>query len=151
MRRRRRATGFTLLEALVALALIAVLLAVAVPALVTPTGVELRSAAHTVASGLRQARLEAMRQQRPIALQVDVETRTLQLEGRAQTRQLPREMSVELFTARREMLDEHRGGIRFYPDGSSTGGEVTLTLEGLATRVVVEWLTGRVRIAEAPS
>ena len=151
MQRRACAAAFTLLETLVALALIAVLLAVAVPALITPSGVELRSAAHTVASGLRQARLEAMRQQRPIALQVDVETRTLRLEGREQTRELPRELTVELFTARREMLDERRGGIRFYPDGSSTGGEVTLTLDGLATRVVVEWLTGRVRIAETPS
>jgi general secretion pathway protein H len=143
--------GFTLLETLVALALIAVLLAVAVPALITPTGVQLRSAAHTVASGLRQARLEAIRQQRPIALQVDVEARTLQLEGKGRTRELPRELELELFTAQREMIEPQRGGIRFYPDGSSTGGQVTLTLDGLSTRVVVEWLTGRVRVEETPS
>ncbi len=49
------------------------------------------------------------------------------------------------------MLAPGRGGIRFYPDGSSTGGRVTLSLEGLQMRVDVEWLTGRVRITEDDS
>jgi general secretion pathway protein H len=138
--------GFTLLETLVALALVAVLLAVAVPALVTSPGVELRAAADTLATGLRQARLEAQRRQRPLALQVDVEARTLQLEDDARQRQLPEDIQLELFTAEQEMLGPGHGGIRFYPDGSSTGGRVTLELAGLRTRVDVEWLTGRVRI-----
>lgn len=148
MRRVARHSGFTLLETLVTLALIAVLLAVAVPALVASPGVELRAAAGVIATGLRQAKLEAQRNRQSIALQVDVEARTLILEGRERVRQLPPEIELEITTAEQEMLSPDRGGIRFYPDGSSTGGRISLTLEGLKTRVDVEWLTGRVKVTE---
>src|SRR5260370_1065900 len=37
------------------------------------------------------------------------------------------------------------GGFRFFPDGSSTGGDVTLSLRGKQTRLCVDWLTGEVR------
>ena len=148
MGRVARHSGFTLLETLVTLALIAILLAVAVPALVTTPSVELRSAARVIATGLRQARLESQRSRRSIALQVDVEARTLVLEGHERARQLPPEIQLEITTAEQEMLSPDRGGIRFYPDGSSTGGRVSLSLEGLKTRVDVEWLTGRVKVTE---
>jgi general secretion pathway protein H len=36
------------------------------------------------------------------------------------------------------------GGFRFFPDGSSTGGDVTLSLHGKQTRLCVDWLTGGV-------
>lgn len=148
MGRVARHFGFTLLETLVTLALIAVLLAVAVPALVTTPGIELRSAARVIATGLRQAKLEAQRNRQSIALQVDVEARTLVLEGHERVRQLPPEIELEITTAEQEMQSPDRGGIRFYPDGSSTGGRISLSLEGLKTRVDVEWLTGRVKVTE---
>ena len=139
--------GFTLLETLVALALVAVLLAVAVPALVVPKGVELRAAADLVATGLRQARLAAIRGQRPVALLMNVDTRVLQVEGAPKPRTLPRDVQLELVTAQ-GMLSGAIGGIRFFPDGSSTGGRVTLRLHGLQAEVGVEWLTGRIHVRE---
>ncbi|MFC6669230.1 GspH/FimT family pseudopilin [Marinobacterium aestuariivivens] len=36
--------------------------------------------------------------------------------------------------------------IRFYPDGSSSGGTVVLTGSGGRYEIGVDWLTGRVRI-----
>ena len=41
-----------------------------------------------------------------------------------------------------------RGGIDFFPDGTSTGGRITLALEGRNRRIDIEWLTGRIRVAE---
>lgn len=142
------AAGFTLLELLVALTLVSLLLAIAVPALIVPPGVELRSAADLVATGLRQARLTAIREQRPVALLLDVDARALQVEGGRRVRTLPRDVQLELYTAQREIVGARRGGIRFYPDGTSTGGRVMLTREGLRTEVDVEWLTGRIRVRE---
>ncbi len=140
--------GFTLLETLLALAILGLVLAVAVPALVVTPGAGLRAAAELVATGLRQARVTAVREQRPVALLLDVEARALRVEGRQRVRTLPREVTLELHTAQGEIVDARRGGIRFYPDGSSTGGRVTLTRQGMRTDVDVEWLTGRVRIRE---
>ncbi len=41
-----------------------------------------------------------------------------------------------------------RGAIRFYPDGSSTGGRITVASGERKFLVDVDWLTGRVSIKE---
>lgn len=146
--RRAAGVGFTLLETLVALAIVALLLAVAAPALVVPTGVGLRAAADAVATGLRQARLTAVRRQRPTALLLDVNARAMQVEGGHRVRTLPGDLVVELYTAQGEIVGSRGGGIRFFPDGSSTGGRVTLRLHGQQAEVGVEWLTGRIHVRE---
>ena len=38
----------------------------------------------------------------------------------------PQRLDLKLYTAQSEIVDDKRGAIRFYPDGSSTGGRVTL-------------------------
>ena len=40
------------------------------------------------------------------------------------------------------------GGIRFYPDGQSSGGEIALTLDGRSARIAVNWLTGEPRLIQ---
>jgi len=147
-RPRPRSTGFSLLELLVALAIAALIAAVTLPALRPSPVAELRSSAQLVAAELRQTRLDAMDSGRPLALLVDTAQRTLQQQHRQDPRRLPDNLVIGLSTAQREMLGPHRGGIRFWPDGSATGGRVTLESGPLRIRVDVEWLTGRVRISE---
>jgi general secretion pathway protein H len=142
---RARHAGFTLFEILVTLTILAVLLGVAVPALRPSPAVELRGAAGTITTALRQARMEAIKQGKPLALIIDIERRSLRLEGKKKQRQLSERLNMELFTAESEMLEDKIGGIRFYPDGSSTGGRVTLEYDDLRSLVDVEWLTGRIR------
>ena len=43
--------------------------------------------------------------------------------------------------------DDKVGAIRFYPDGSSTGGRITVASGERKYLVDVDWLTGRVSIA----
>jgi general secretion pathway protein H len=50
-------------------------------------------------------------------------------------------MTVALTVAETERV-ANIGGIRFFPDGQSSGGEIALTLEGRSARIAVNWLTG---------
>ena len=146
-----RGGGFTLVELLVVLA-IAALLLTAVPPLISAAfpGVELKGAARRTLAALRLARESAIRTGSDTALVVDVEAHTLTLTGQPPV-SLPGGIGLRLNAASREMLDEQRGAIRFFPDGSSTGGVITLTrptaLGQAGYRVGVNWLTGRVRMA----
>lgn len=144
---RRGAPGFTLIELLVVLVIIALVAAVAIPNLRQSPSVELKTNADQVAAALRQTRVDAMTSGKALALLVDTDARTVQRENASSVRQLPRGLGITLDTAAGEMLSEQRGGIRFWPDGSATGGRVTLASDGLQIRVDVEWLTGRVRIS----
>jgi general secretion pathway protein H len=51
-------------------------------------------------------------------------------------------------TAAHEAADDRVGSIRFFPDGSSTGGRISLSSGKSIHTVVVDWLTGHVRIVE---
>jgi general secretion pathway protein H len=146
----RRPLGFTLLEVLLVL-----VIAAGGYALVLRlsgggvSGAQLKSAARSVAAGLRDARGTAIARQEPTALFVDLEKRQIEVEGRGRPRSLPEKLSLKLYTAQSEIVDEQRGAIRFYPDGSSTGGRVTLSGSGESRLLVdVDWLTGRVTIRD---
>jgi general secretion pathway protein H len=144
-----RAGGFTLLEILIVLVIITLLLAVVPPMLSGALGtVQLRAAARDLAAGLGRARSAAIASQQEATLVVDVESRSYQVSGERQALQLPDHVAVKLFTAKSELESDSKGAIRFFPDGSSTGGRVTLSHGDLAYLVDVDWLTGRVRILE---
>ncbi|MBN2886182.1 MAG: GspH/FimT family pseudopilin [Chromatiaceae bacterium] len=146
--RTRRARGFTLVELVVVLA-IAGLLLTAVPALFSAAlpGLELKGAARRAVATLRLARETAIRRGAEAALVVDVEARRLRIEPGGRPLALPKGLDLRLAAASREMQGETRGAIRFFPDGSSTGGRLWLSHEGRGYEVGVNWLTGRVRLA----
>jgi general secretion pathway protein H len=58
------------------------------------------------------------------------------------------EIDITLFTAQSELTDAKTGAIRFYPDGSSTGGRVMLAREDRKFLVEVDWMTGQVKILD---
>lgn len=150
---RAAAAGFTLLELLVVLAIIAAVAAIGIPRLVTPSSLSAPAeAARAVAAALRETRLYAVRHNRPAELLVDVERRSLGLPGGAR-RSLPASVHVALYTGEGLVLDSERGAIRFFPDGSSSGGEVGIRAAGGGeneageVKVSVNWLTGRVHVS----
>lgn len=133
---------------MVVLAIIALLLAIA-PPLITAAlpGVELKASARRVAAGLRLAREEAIRSGSDIAFTLDLEERTFAVDGKFRQGKLSEGIKLKLEAAEREMLSDHAGAVRFFPDGSSTGGRIVLSGEGTGYQVGVQWLTGRIRIA----
>jgi len=149
MSARRRARGFTLLEVLLVLVIAASAYALVVRFTgAGVSGAELKSAARAVAAGLRDARGTAIASQASAAMLVDLDKRTLEVTGAAKPRQLSERLELKLYTAQSEVIDERRGAIRFYPDGSSTGGRVTVAAGERKLLVDVDWLTGRVSIKE---
>ncbi len=145
---RARHAGVSLLELLIVLAIIGFVSAIAIPML--SGGVsnsELRSAARELAAGLRLARSEAVTQRRETFLVVDLAGRRFKVD-RDEERSLPKNMEMKLFTAQRDLVDATTGSIRFYPDGGSNGGRITLGSGERKYEVDVDWLTGRVAILD---
>lgn len=141
--------GFTLLELLMVLVIAASGYALVVRLAGSGvSGAELKSAARAVAAGLRDARGTAIATQESAALTIDLERRSFEVSGGRRARALPPRLDLKLYTAQSEIVDEKHGAIRFYPDGSSTGGRVTLASGERKLLVDVDWLTGRVSIKE---
>ena len=143
----RHLRGFTLLELLVVLFLLGLVYALAAPALdAGATGLRMKSAARQVAAGLRKARGVAVAGRREAVLALDVEQRSFSVTGDPKTYELPKALDFALFTAQSEVLTGQAANIRFYPDGSSTGGRVTISAGESKQIVDVDWLTGRVKL-----
>lgn len=145
-----RQGAFTLIELLVVMALAALLMATAPPLInAALPGVELKAGARRVVSGLRLAREEAIRNGHDVAFIIDVDGRTVQIEGDFPQLSLPKKAVVKLEAAESEMRDQGVGAIRFFPDGSSTGGRVFLGLEERGGyQIGVTWLTGRIQMID---
>ena len=146
--RPKRGGGFTLVELLAVLVIGALIYAVMLGVPMRGTSMaDLKAASRSLASGLRQAQTTAMSTRRDALLTLDVEAREFEVTGSA-ARSLPRGLELKLFTAQAEVSSESRGSIRFYPDGSSTGGRITVASGERKFLVDVDWLTGRVSIAD---
>jgi len=61
---------------------------------------------------------------------------------------LPPRVELALFTAQNDIVNENTGAIRFYPDGGSNGGRITVGAGARKYEVDVDWLTGRIAILE---
>lgn len=138
--------GFTLLELMLVLVLGAFLMGVVVTSL--SEGPVLRKATREVATSLRQARAQAVIQQKPVLWKMDTNAKHFWLEGADSNRgrELNSSVTAKLNTTTSEVYAKGQGGIRFFPDGSATGGSVELTRDRQTFKVNVEWITGRVSI-----
>ena len=143
------ARGFTLIEIMVVMAILALMLVLISPNFSTALpGVSLKAAARTLAGSLRHARSRAITLNEEVALAIDVETRRYAIVGGKTSSKLPGKGEIRLFTAQSELIDATSGTIRFFPDGGSTGGGVTFIDGERRYRVLVDWLTGQTSIHE---
>jgi len=140
--------GFTLLELLVVIAIVAFVAAVAVPRLAKPSdSMRLQATARDLVSALWLTRSMAIRGGTEAALVIDVDKHTFASPAAAM-KPFASDMVAELKVAEPERLAPSRGSFRFFPDGSSTGGDVQLRLGDKAARVCVHWITGQPREGE---
>jgi general secretion pathway protein H len=138
--------GFTLLELVVALAVVGLALAVVTPAIGRGTdGLRARSQVASFAATLRHARERAISTQRPRRVVVDGSGHRVSVVTPAggpdereviETRALSSRLAIEPLDAS-EVLFDARGG--------ASGGDFKLTSGSIVYRVTVDRLTGRVR------
>jgi general secretion pathway protein H len=143
-----RTRGFSMLELMVVVLIMAVVASIVVPTIGGVSTAELKGAAREIAAGLRFARGQAVVQRSEAVLLIDVEARAFTVPPDTRVHRLPEKMDVKLFTAQRDLVGEKIGAIRFFPDGGSNGGRITLAAGERQYNVDVDWLTGRVAILE---
>jgi general secretion pathway protein H len=141
--------GFTLVELLVVMVIIGLLLALlpiafdrALP------GLEAKSTAREMAAVLRTARSMSIRDNQETSVTVNVTSRRYVLDGTKKSQEIAEGIDVSLFTATTELDEQGGGRIRFFPDGTSTGGRVTLAGASATYYILVDWLSGRVEIVD---
>jgi general secretion pathway protein H len=141
--------GFTLLELIVVVAILGFALVLIVGYKPPWSGsLALGGAAAEVAEGLRTARSEAILRNRPVSFAIDLNAREYRV-GSGPVRHLPSALTLALLTVAGEKWNAQTGGIRFNPDGSSSGGRIAIADGARAVAIGVDWLTGRVTVADA--
>jgi len=146
---RRTPSGFSMIELLVVVVLIAGVTAIAASVMgVGLAGQQLRGSARELAAQLRYTRAQAIVTGRPQSFVLDTVTREWSAPNRRQGR-LPDAIAVVATTARSEQPTPTAAAVRFFPEGASTGGRFVLSRGGAAWQLDVDWLTGEVRMSRA--
>jgi general secretion pathway protein H len=150
------ASGFSLLEMLLVMALVAIATLLAMSAFGGGMqGVALRGGAKDLAAQFRFARAVAISSGEPQDVVIDPQARRWEgAKGRAG--ELPAGGEIVFTGARASLFQEGqaeggKGAVRFFPDGAATGGRVRLLAGEAGKRggwdVDVGWLTGEVRVS----
>lgn len=135
--------GYTLLEMIAVLTILAITTAVAVPHFSgTIKHERLNQLGLRIARIMATARAQAIDQSRPADVVVDLRRRTIYAAD-GQTYALPNEISVQVVADRFGGAGQHGEAIRFYPDGSASGGRITLAATGETGNLDINWITGR--------
>jgi len=108
---------------------------------------QIKSATRHLAAGLKAARNKAISTQQEVTLAVDVKNNSFALSEKKKKLNLPDDSSISLTTAKSEQLSDTEGAFRFFSDGSSTGGRITLAHAPFEYFVDINWLTGKVTIS----
>jgi general secretion pathway protein H len=141
--------GFTLLELLVVLVILALAVTVSAPLLSGGKDkADFKASVQTVVTALREARSLSLITGRSQALVVDVERSAVRIGDVGRAAGLPKSVRLSLITVAQERIDRGDGAIRFFPDGSSTGGRVSLLQGTRRSDVNVDWLSGRISVSD---
>jgi general secretion pathway protein H len=139
--------GFTLLEAVCVLAIVAMLAAVVLPAI--PRGTSragLEAYALETASLLQADRNAAIRRHQQIATAVDAAGRSVRSGATGRTVRVPDDVRFNAILPARCNQRPAYSTISFFASGMSCGGTIDLVRLGAGYRIRVNWVTGGVEI-----
>jgi general secretion pathway protein H len=144
----KTAHGFTLLELMVVLFI--VILGFSALGINLSSGnnaTEVKAAARDIVSALRYARGEALIARTDISFDMSLKENTYTVSSREKIYKIPKTIDVTLVTAQNELSSQDGiGSIRFFPDGSATGGRLTLERQKAVWQIDINWLTGGIEM-----
>ncbi len=120
------AGGFTLIEVLVVLAIVALMIAVLPSPFSGLTSIRLSAAADELVDTMRLLRARAVRGGVTTELEFDTRALTYAVSGDPAPRRLPPVIDKIAFTGRRLIANDDIVRIRFFADGSATGDTMRL-------------------------
>lgn len=134
----------TLFELLVVMALIAVFASLAMPAIgrIFPK-YRLSSVSDTVVAELRRLKAVSIGTGKTARFVVNTKSRAYGGADRP-ARILPDDVNVELIVAKQYLSEPDTAEIRFFPDGTSSGGRVIFSSDALRQEITIDWFSGRV-------
>ena len=137
--------GFTLLELLIVITIFAVASTLVGVNLIGRDSANLESVARTLLTDLRYVRSRAMVGNIDTWISFDLASKTYASRAASIERALPETLEIQLPVDRRD-IDGQRGSIVFYPDGSSSGGEIRLSRNDRVIQVTANWINGHVEL-----
>lgn len=143
----QRCKGFTLLELVVVL--FVVVLGFSVIGLNLSSGsdsTKIKAAARDIVSALRYARGQALMTHQETTVTLNLGDNSYMVSGRDKRYQIPGDIDITVVTAQTELSGEGTASIRFFADGSSTGGRVTLERGQTVWKTDINWLTGQIEL-----
>jgi general secretion pathway protein H len=146
--RKHAEAGFTLIEIVCVVAILAIVAAILLPAFPRGTSrTRLEAFAIETAALLKADRNAAVRRRMPVATQIDALGRTIRSGATGRTVQLPSDVGFNATLAARCAQRPAGPTIRFFASGMSCGGVLALTRLGTGYEIRVNWLTGGVDVA----
>ena len=142
-----RQQGFTLLELIVVLFIVVLgFAAIGISISSGNDSTELTAAARDIASALRYARGQALISHEETTVAFDLENNSYTVSNRDKAYSIADSISLTVVTAQSELTGQGQGSIRFFADGSSTGGRVTLERGQTIVVCDINWLTGQITL-----
>jgi general secretion pathway protein H len=146
----RQSRGFTLIEIILVVLLLALAMTM-VPRLVGSgvSGADLKSNARAIASAMKVTRDAAINTRRDQFVTLNVNSREFTTTATDTVYRLHEKVTLKLFTSQADQINETTASFRFYPDGSSNGGRVSVIANEREFAIDVDWLTGRVTVSDS--
>ena len=149
MRGNLKQQGFTLIELIVVLVIVILgFSAIGISISSGNDSTETKAAARDIVSALRYARGQALIAHEEITLSLDLEENSYTLSNRDKVYEIPQAVDVTVVTAQSELTGRGQGSIRFFPDGSTTGGRITLERNNIKWQIDINWLTGQIELED---
>jgi general secretion pathway protein H len=140
--------GFTLLELIVVLFIIVLGFSVVGINFSSGSPMQLQGAARDLVSALRYAHGTAKMSHKETTVNIDLDDNSYTISSRDKVYRIPESIALSVVTAQSQLTGRNQGNIRFFADGSSTGGRITLERNAAKWQIDINWLTGQIELEQ---